>query len=135
MTADTNSILLAVNGTLMRGLALNQNMLAIGAVFVREARTASSYRIWSISDRHPAMLRVNSDGVAVAVELWAVPAEGLSTLLVNEPAGLCIGKVNLEDGAQVLGVLGEPWICEGQMEISSWGGWRAYLAAGSGVPG
>ena len=49
--------LLAVNGTLMRGLDLNGNLLAVGASFVREARTAPHYRLWSIGDRHPAMLR------------------------------------------------------------------------------
>jgi len=48
-------IALAVNGTLMRGLALNDNMLAAGARFVRETATAPEYRLWSIGDRHPAM--------------------------------------------------------------------------------
>jgi hypothetical protein len=27
------------------------------------------------------------------------------------------------------GVLGEPALCEGQREITRYGGWRAYLAA------
>ena len=38
-------ILLAVNGTLMRGLALNPNLLAVGARFVRETTTAPTYRL------------------------------------------------------------------------------------------
>jgi hypothetical protein len=29
----------------------------------------------------------------------------------------------------VLGVLGEPILCEDQKEISSFGGWRAYTAS------
>ena len=29
----------------------------------------------------------------------------------------------------VLGVLGEPFLCEGQREISAFGGWRAYVAS------
>ena len=49
--------LLAVNGTLMRGLALNPNLLKVGATFVREDATDACYRLWSIDDRHPAMLR------------------------------------------------------------------------------
>jgi len=119
---------LAVNGTLMRGLALNQNMLDAGATFVREARTAPSYRLWSIGDRHPAMVRVASGGASVAVEVWAVPAAGLAEILLNEPPGLSIGKVTLADGEEMLGVLGEPLLCEGQREITSYGGWRAYVA-------
>jgi gamma-glutamylcyclotransferase (GGCT)/AIG2-like uncharacterized protein YtfP len=62
--------LLAVNGTLMRGLELNPNMLAVGATFVREDETDACYRIWSIGDRHPAMLRTLGAGSRVALELW-----------------------------------------------------------------
>ena len=121
--------LLAVNGTLMRGLELNGNLLAAGATFVRETRTAPVYRLWSINDRHPAMVRVATGGVAVAVEVWSVPAAGLAGILLAEPPGLSIGKVRLEDGSEVLGVLGEPILCEGQREITALGGWRAYIAA------
>jgi len=122
-------VLLAVNGTLMRGLELNPNLLAAGAVFVGETTTEPAYRLWSIDDRHPAMVRVGSGGTAVAVEVWSVPAAGVAAILENEPAGLSIGKVRLADGSLVLGVLGEPVACEGQKEITSFGGWRAYIAA------
>jgi gamma-glutamylcyclotransferase (GGCT)/AIG2-like uncharacterized protein YtfP len=121
--------LLAVNGTLMRGLELNPNMLAVGATFVREDRTEAGYRIWSIGDRHPAMLRTPGEGTSVALEVWSVPAAGLASILQNEPPGLAIGKVVLADGSIVLGVLGEPFLCQGQREITSFGGWRAYTAA------
>ena len=120
---------LAVNGTLMQGLELNPNMLSAGATFVREAATVPTYRIWSIGDRHPAMIRVASGGVSVALEVWAVPPEGLAQILMQEPPGLCIGKVKLLDGEEVLGVLGEPLLCDGQREITQHGGWRAYIAS------
>lgn len=123
-------VLLAVNGTLMRGLPLHGNLLAAGARFVKEALTESSYRLWSIEDRHPAMLRVSSGGRAIAVEVWSVPAAGLVAILRQEPSGLCIGKVRLADGEEILGVLGGPALCEGMREITEFGGWRAYLAAG-----
>ena len=58
--------LIAVNGTLMGGLGLNQNTLAAGAVFVREDRAASCYRLWSIDDRYPGMLRTcQGNGAAI----------------------------------------------------------------------
>ena len=122
-------LLLAVNGTLMRGLELNPNLLRAGAGFVRETVTEPAYRLWSIEDRHPAMIRVKAGGVAVAVEIWSVPPAGLPAILLQEPPGLAIGKVKLGDGAVVLGVLGEPALCEGQREITAYGGWRAYLRA------
>ena len=123
------SVLLAVNGTLMRGLELNANLIDAGATFVRETRTAPVYRLWSIEDRHPAMIRVDAGGAAIALEVWSVPPEGLAAILLKEPPGLCIGKVRLEDGSKTLGVLGEPVLCEGQREITTYGGWRAYVAS------
>ncbi|XWK89216.1 MAG: glutamyl-tRNA amidotransferase [Phormidium sp.] len=124
-----DNILLAVNGTLMRGLELNPNLLAVGATFVREAFTQPNYRLWSIDDRHPAMIRVSSGGSAIGLEIWAIPQPSITTILLQEPPGLCIGKVLLSDGEEVLGVLGEPVICEGQREITDWGNWRNYIAS------
>jgi quercetin dioxygenase-like cupin family protein len=126
--ARPRTVFLAVNGTLMRGLELNPALLAVNATFVREAATEPAYRLMSIDDRHPAMIRVKS-GVAVAVEIWSVPVDGLAAILLNEPPGLTIGKVTLEDGSEVLGVIGEPILCEAQKDISSFGGWRAYTAS------
>lgn len=126
-----NEALLAVNGTLMRGLELNPNLVKAGATFVRDAHTAAVYRLYSIEDRHPAMVRVAEAGVSVALELWSVPLAGLVSVLLREPPGLCIGKVVLSDGEQVLGVLGEPFLCAGQRDISQHGGWRAYQATRS----
>ena len=125
----TKTVLLAVNGTLMRGLDLNANLVGAGATFVREDQTDACYRIWSIDDRHPAMLRTPGEGTNVAVEVWDVPVAGLANILLAEPQGLAIGKVVLRDGSIVLGVLGEPFLCEGKREITQYGGWRAYVAS------
>ena len=125
----TERVLLAVNGTLMRGLALNPNLVAAGATFVREDETDACYRIWSIDDRHPAMIRTPGEGTNVAVEVWDVPVAGLASILLAEPPGLAIGKVVMRDGSIVLGVLGEPFLCEGKREITAYGGWRAYVAS------
>ncbi len=126
---DNGFTRLAVNGTLMRGLELNDNMLRAGAVFVREERTAPCYRLWTVGDRHPAMLRTTSGGTAVELELWDVPGDGVVQILESEPPGLAVGKVLLADGTQVLGVLGEPHLVEGEREITDFGSWRSYIAA------
>ena len=130
--SNNDDLLLAVNGTLMRGLALNANLLAVAASFVREDVTEPSYRMWSIGDRHPAMQRVHEGGHGLALEIWRVPPAGLAQVLLQEPPGLCVGKVVLASGEEVLGVLGEAWLCAGQREISGYGGWRAYCAAATG---
>jgi hypothetical protein len=123
-------MLLAVNGSLMRGLELNRNLLEAGAKFVREDRTASIYRLWSIDDRYPGMIRAgDSEGAAIELEIWEMSETGLVQILNQEPAGLTIGRVLLESGDQILGILAEPYLIEGRFEITSYGGWRSYLVA------
>ena len=72
------------------------------------------------------MLRVSQGGQAISLEIWSVTPNALGEILLSEPAGLCIGKVILANQQPVLGVLGEPFLCEGQKEITSYGGWRSY---------
>lgn len=127
------TIELAVNGTLMRGLELNHNLLNVGAYFIRDDETEPSYRLYSINNRHPAMMKVKSGsddgGRSIRVEVWAIPISGISKVLMLEPAGLCIGKITLIDGTTtILGVLGESWLCHEQNEITDYGGWRSYIA-------
>ncbi|MGK7889621.1 MAG: gamma-glutamylcyclotransferase [Leptolyngbyaceae cyanobacterium] len=124
-----DTLKLAVNGTLMRGLALNPNLIQVGATFEREAKTEPTYRLWSIGDRYPAMIRVKEGGRAIALEVWRVPPAGLGMILMQEPPGLAIGKVTLADGEVVLGVVGEPLTVVGQLDITDHGGWRAYQSA------
>ena len=123
------SIPLAVNGTLMRGLELNHNMLRAGATFVREDRTAACYRLFTIDDVHPAMQRVAASGAQVSLEVWNVPLASLAGILLQEPPGLCVGKVTLADASVVLGVVGESLLCERGLDITDYGGWRQYLAS------
>lgn len=122
----SNTTLLAVNGTLMRGLELNHNMQKAGGVFVRVDKTDAHYRLWTINDKHPGMIRVATGGTEVELEIWELPMASFAALLVSEPAGLSIGKVRLADGSEVLGVLAEPWLVEGQKEITDTGSWRNY---------
>jgi hypothetical protein len=127
------NVLLAVNGTLMRGLELEPNLVNLGATFVREDRTEPAYRLYSINDIHPAMVRVPpanaTNGVSVAVEIWSVPADGVATLLEKEPPGLSIGKAKLQNGTVVLGVIAEPALVVGMKDISSYNGsFRDYIA-------
>jgi len=122
-------MLIAGNGTLMRGLELNQNLLAAGAVFIREDRTAPFYRLWSIDDRYPGMLRINQeDAGVIELEIWDVDEQGSMRILKQEPSGLTLGRVLLATGQEVLGVLAEPYLVEGMPEITNFGGWRAYLS-------
>lgn len=122
------AIELFVNGTLMRGLALNPNL--DGAEFLSEKRTAARYRIYSIGDVHPGMFEVDQGGVEVSGELYRVPADVLWRLEEGEPPNLYRGPVHLVDGRVTDGILYPRELAEqhGQ-DISSYGDWRTYMAA------
>ncbi len=116
---------LVVNGTLMRGLELNHNLLELGAEFVEETLTAPLYRLWSINDQYPAMQR-SSIGEQISLEIWSINPANIGELLSREPAGLSVGKILLADNREVLGILGESYLCEGKQEITHFGGWRNF---------
>jgi allophanate hydrolase len=48
---------------------------------------------------------------------------------VKAPLG--IGDVLLEDSSSVKGFIGEAYAVQGAPDITSYGGWRAFLAASS----
>jgi gamma-glutamylaminecyclotransferase len=121
------SELLFVNGTLMRGLALNANL--DGAEFVEEARTAPNYRIFSIRDVHPGMYFVREGGVSVPGEIYLVPGDVWRRVEAGEPPGLYRGPVTLSDGRVVPGILYPQEMTEGHRDISDFGGWRAYWSS------
>lgn len=126
------SIHLFVNGTLMSGEELHENLA--GARFCGEWTTAPRYRLFSVDDRHPAMVRDDARGAAVAGELYEVPLPVLATVLEREPAGLGLGVVELSDGQLTLGVM---WLAAelppSARDISDYGDWRRYRAAAAGT--
>ena len=121
-------MILFVNGTLMRGLALHENLA--GAEFLGEAWTAPCYRLHSIGDRHPGMYEVEEGGIAVAGELYRVPEEVWRRVEAGEPPDLYRGPVRLADGREVEGILYPRELATSKHpDISAHCGWRAYRAA------
>ena len=120
---------LFVNGTLMRGLALEANLE--GATFLGEFRTAPRYRIFSIGDAHPGMFEVEAGekGIAVPGELYELPDAVWARVEAGEPPGLYRGPVELEDGRVVPGILYPREMTASHREITEFGGWRAYVAS------
>jgi len=121
-----DAVLLAVNGTLMRGLELENNLKEVGAVFKKESQTAKSYRLYSIDDCYPAMIK-DDNGASIDVEIYALSKKAMEEVLLKEPEGLTIEKIILIDGQEVYGVVGEPSIVKNRKEITQYGGWRNYL--------
>lgn len=127
---------LVVVGAHMSGLGLNGQLTSLGGTLVRQARTRADYRLFALPGTEPArpgLVRVGQGGVAIEAEIWRLPADAVGTFLAGVPAPLAIGTVALDRGDS-LGFLCEAHATAGALDISSHGGWRAYLASLASLP-
>ncbi|MQA60633.1 MAG: gamma-glutamylcyclotransferase [Actinophytocola sp.] len=118
-----------LNGGGMRGGDIHHQLL--GAPLVKETNTAPKYRFYSVDDRYPVLDPVDSDGVAVAGELYELPMETLrDSLLPAEPPEVELGVIELEDGTPSFAVvLRREFKCQATLaDISDIGSWRKYRA-------
>ena len=67
-------------------------------------------------------------GAPIAVKLWSLPFENVSSFLEGIPASLGIGTVDLSDGRQVKGFICEAEAVADGTDITQSGDWRRYLA-------
>jgi allophanate hydrolase len=128
----TDEIAIAVVGAHLSGMPLNGEFKALGARLLEATVTAPDYRLYALSGSSPpkpGLLRVASGkGHAIAVETWALRAESFGRFIAAVPSPLSIGTLRLAGGRTVKGFLVESDAVAGALDISSFGGWRAYLA-------
>jgi allophanate hydrolase len=129
--AADGEIAFAVVGAHLSGMPLNRELTASGARFLEEGATAADYRLFLLPGGAPAkpgLLRVDGGGAAIAVEIWAMPADAFGRFVARVPPPLAIGTLTLADGRNVKGFLVEAAATAGARDISAFGGWRAFMA-------
>jgi allophanate hydrolase len=130
--AAAETMRLAVVGAHLSGEPLNHQLTDLGACLVRACRTAPCYRLYALPGgppKKPGLVRTSdATGAAVEVEVWELPRAAFGTFFANVSPPLCIGTLEIEDGERVAGFLCEPHGVLGATDISSFGGWRRYLA-------
>jgi allophanate hydrolase len=125
-------MIVAVVGAHMRGLPLNRQLVENEAIFVRKCKTAPIYHLYELPNSippKPGLVRVIEGGVPIEVELWQMPVTSFGRLVELVPPPLTIGSVILESGETAKGFLCESAALTSARDISSWGGWIAFLAA------
>jgi allophanate hydrolase len=104
----------------------------LGARLLETTQTAADYRLYALPGAHPAkpgLLRVAPRaGAPIEIEIWALPAATYGRFVATVPAPLSIGTIRLADGRTVHGFLVESEAVSDARDISSFGGWRAFLA-------
>lgn len=116
----------AVCGLHMRGFPLEQQMLAFGARFQREALTAAKYQLVKLptTPPKPGLIKKQCGGAAIRLEIWEMPMETLGPFVASIPAPLGFGKIELQDGTEVPGFICEAYAGGGATDITAAGGWR-----------
>jgi len=130
--AKPGEIEIAVVGAHLSGMPLNGELTALGGSFVRATTTTPDYKLYALPGGPPArpgLVRVAGDGAAIALEVWSLPAEGFGRFVCGIPSPLGIGTLALADGTKVKGFLCEAIATEGARDVTSFGGWRAFVAA------
>jgi allophanate hydrolase len=134
--APSRELRVAVVGAHLAGQPLNYQLTELGARLVRSCRTARAYLLYALPGTvppKPGLVRAGTDapGAAIEVEVWEMARDRFGDFFARVPPPLCMGTIELEDGERVAGFLCEAHATAGARDISSFAGWRRYLAEGA----
>ena len=127
------TVKVAVVGAHLSGMPLNSQLTERGASLAATTETAPDYKFYALPGTvppKPGLLRVApGQGARIVVEVWDMPVEQYGSFVALVPAPLSIGTLLLSEGSRVQGFLCEPQALAGALDISHFGGWRAYTAS------
>ncbi len=121
---------IAVVGAHLQGMPLHHQLRERRCIFLRKTVTANKYRLYALagtSPPKPGLARNDTQGVSIEIEIYAMPVENVGSFLALIQTPLGLGNVELEDGHWVKGFICEPYGLQNAVDISNFGGWRAYI--------
>jgi allophanate hydrolase len=130
-TQAPGCVRVAVVGAHLTGMPLNVQLTRRNAVLVEQTLTADTYRLYALPGTvppKPGLAKADS-GRAIIVELWDMPLARFGEFVAEIPAPLGIGNLLLADGRSVKGFICEPWALADALDITEFGGWRAFIAS------
>jgi allophanate hydrolase len=132
-TPGVGEIAIAVVGAHLSGMPLNGELRSAGARLIERTATAPHYRLYSLAGTtppKPGLLRVKNDsGAKIEVEVWALADAAFGRFVSAIPPPLSIGTLELSDGRAVKGFLVEAEATAVARDITSYGGWRKFVAS------
>jgi allophanate hydrolase len=129
-------ISIVVCGAHLKGLALHHQLADRDATLISVTKTAPVYQLFAMPAGEkvpvrPALIRNDVNGAAIEVEVWSLEPAAFGDFVAKIPSPLGIGKIQLASGEELPGFIAEPRAIDGAEEITSLGGWRAFLARGA----
>lgn len=130
LEGKVQTVKLAVVGAHLKDMPLHWQLTSRDARFIGAFETAPHYRLYAMADSvppKPALVH-SEDGGPIALEVYELGVAEFGSFVAEVPAPLAIGTVTLADGSSVKGFVAEPRAMTGAQDITSLGGWRAYMA-------
>jgi len=138
-SAKSERIVVAVVGAHLSGMPLNSELVSLGARFVGKTTTTRDYKLYALADSQPpkpGLLRVPAgQGYLIEVETWEMAIEDFGRFVALVKPPLSIGTLTLAGGRAVKGFLVEAIAIAQARDISSFGGWRAFIRNQQTAPG
>lgn len=128
--AGPDELPIFVCGAHMSGMALNAELVSLGARFLRSCQTAPSYKLYALAGgppKRPGLARQSKGGHSIAGEVWALPLSAVGRFLAGIPAPLGLGTIRLDDGTEEVGFICEGIGAETATDVSEFGDWRRYV--------
>ncbi|SDW91223.1 allophanate hydrolase [Alicyclobacillus hesperidum] len=124
-----DKVAVAVCGQHMRGLALNYQLEDLQAKYCGSVYTAPRYRLYALNTEpvRPGLVRQETDGVPIEMELWEMSVAGLGALTASVRYPLAMGSIELADGRLVTGFTCVSGQIPDAIDISYCGGFRRWL--------
>lgn len=129
-TSVAHHIEVVVCGAHLQGQPLNWQLTERDAHLLLKTTSSPHYQLYALPDgKRPAMVRDETQGAAIEVEVWSMPHSNFGSFVAGIPAPLGIGKVELADKRWLSGFICDGFGLTGAQNISSFGSWRHWLAA------
>jgi len=125
------NIHVVVCGAHLKGLPLNWQLLERGATLVEKTFSSPDYKLYALAGGppfRPGMMRVETNGESIEVEVWSIPSENFGTFVAEIPPPLGIGKVQLIDHRWESGFICEAHGIVGAKDITKLKSWKKYMS-------
>lgn len=122
---------LVVFGAHLSGQPLNHQLEAAGGRLAGLVQTSADYRLYDVpgSIKRPGLVYDPDNGESILGEEWLFASAGLGDVVSRLTAPMSIGPITLDDGRTVSGFQAAH---VGGRDITSFGGWLAYLQMQAG---
>ena len=133
-TCTAKTVDLAVVGAHLTGMPLNWQLTDRNATLLETTKTAKNYKLYALKDTVPPKpgLAKNPEfeGEGLEIEIWRLSMEAFGSFTKDVPPPLAIGNVETHDGRHFKSFVCEGFALEEADDITSFGGWRAYMSKG-----